>query len=169
MNAVTFEPRRLRRRVGLGIVEALIALAICASLLTAVAAAFRASGDAIDNNDQFFTATQAARVAMNRILTQVRRGTPANDSTATNLHLLTDTGLDINYHYDSGTKQLSLVTTTSTLLVHDAKQCAFGYTTGNDAAGNPCVLKVTCTISVQIGDNTILFSGSACPRRSLAY
>src|SRR5438132_4535315 len=94
-------PPRRRRRAGLGMVEALISLAICAALLTAVAAAFRASADAIEQNDQFFRATQAARVALTRILTQVRRGTPATDSTSSNLHLLTDNGLDVSYHYDS--------------------------------------------------------------------
>ena len=52
---------RLRRsRAGLGMVEAMISLAIAASLLTAVAMAFRASADAVDQNDQFFRATQAA-------------------------------------------------------------------------------------------------------------
>src|SRR5439155_22638765 len=111
-------------RAGLGMVEAMISLAICASLLTAVSMAFRASGDAIDQNDQFFSATQGARVALSRILTQVRRGTPATDSTSNNLHLLTDTGLDISYHYNSSAKQLSLVTSTQTILVHNASQCA---------------------------------------------
>src|SRR3954470_10144462 len=117
-------------RAGLGIVEALISLAIAAALLTAVAGAFRAAGDAIDQNDQFFSATQSGRVALSRILTQVRRGTPATDSTASNLHLLTDNGLDISYHYDSTTQQLSLVTSTSTILVHNASQCSFAYRNG---------------------------------------
>jgi hypothetical protein len=160
---------RPTRRAGLGIAEACISLAICATLLTAVAAAFRAAGDAVTQNDQFFTATQSARVALNRMLTQVRRGTPGDDSTSSNLHLLTDTGMDVNYHYDSGTKRLTLVTSTSTILVHDASQCSFSYTNGTDPAGNPCVSKVTVTIGVVIGNNGILLTGSAAPRRSLAY
>src|SRR5206468_3507358 len=105
----TFIHRRCSARAGLGMVEALVALAICAALLTAVAAAFRASADAVQQNDQFFRATQAARVALSRMLTQVRRGTPATNSTSSNLHLLTDTGQDVSYHYDSSTHQLSLV------------------------------------------------------------
>jgi type II secretory pathway pseudopilin PulG len=160
---------RPTRRAGLGLAEACISLAICAALLTAVAAAFRAAGDAVTQNDQFFTATQSARVALNRMLTQVRRGTPGDDSTSSNLHLLTDTGMDVNYNYDSSTKKLSLVTSTSTILVHDASQCSFAYTTGTDSAGNSCVSKVTVTIGVTIGNNSILLTGSAAPRRSLTY
>src|SRR5438874_5956452 len=101
-------------RHGLGLVEALISLAIAAALLTAVAIGFVASARAINENDQFFRAAQSGRVSLNRILTQVRRGTPANDSTATSLHLLTDTGQDITYSYNSTTKQLKLVTNTIT-------------------------------------------------------
>jgi len=166
----TIQSRRFfHGRAGLGIAEACISLAICATLLTAVAAAFRAAGDAVQENDEFFTATQSARVALNRMLTQVRRGTPGNDSTSSNLHLLTDTGMDVNYHYDPVTYQLSLVTSTSTILVHDAQQCTFSYTLGTDAAGNSCVAKVTVTIGVAINNNSILLTGSACPRRSLTF
>ena len=150
-------------------VEAMISLAIAASLLTAVAMAFRASADAVEQNDQFFRATQAARVAMTRILTQVRRGTPGTDSTSTNLHLLTDTGLDVSYHYDTGTRKLSLVTSTQTILVHDAQTCSFAYSLGTDPGGLPCVSKVTMTIAVTVGSNTMLFTGSASPRRTLTF
>src|SRR5262249_48781693 len=130
---------------------------------------FRAAGDAVTQNDQFFTATQGARVALNRMLTQVRRGTPGQDSTASNLHLLTDTGMDVHYAYDAGTRKLSLVTTSSTILVHDASTCSFAYTNGTDSQGLSCVSKVTVTIGVTIGNNSVLLTGSAAPRRSLPY
>src|SRR5436190_21986916 len=97
---------QLHRR-GLGLVEVMISLASTATLLTAVAAAFRASGDAIDINDHFFKATQSARVSLARMLTQVRRGTPATDTTGTSLHLLTDGGQDVNYDYDATTQTLT--------------------------------------------------------------
>ncbi len=160
---------RRPKRAGLSMAEALISLAICASLLTAVAGAFRAAGDAVDQNDQFFTATQSARVALTRMLTQVRRGTPATDSTSSNLHLLTDTGLEINYSYDSSSQQLSLVTSSSSVLVHNASQCSFAFQTGTDYASNPCVAKVTVSIAVTVGNNTILLTGSASPRRSQTF
>ncbi len=156
-------------RSGLGLVEAMVALAITAALLTAVAAAFTAAGAAIDENDTFFAATQGGRVAMARILTQVRRGTPATDSTATNLHLLTDNGLDISYNYDPSTYNLNLVTTTSTILVHNASQCSFAYTLGTDYANNPCVTKVIVNIAITVGHNKVLLNGSASPRRSLTF
>jgi type II secretory pathway pseudopilin PulG len=158
-----------RNRLGLGMVEAMISLAIAASLLTAVAMAFRASADAVEENDKFFRATQAARVAMARILTQVRRGTPATDSTSSNLHLLTDNGLDVSYNYNSGTQRLSLVTSTQTILVHDATSCTFSYQLGTDPGGLPCVSKATVTIAVAVGNNSILLTGSASPRRTLTF
>ncbi|HEX2973414.1 MAG TPA: prepilin-type N-terminal cleavage/methylation domain-containing protein, partial [Tepidisphaeraceae bacterium] len=50
----------LRPRRGLSLVEVMISLVICSLLLTAVATAFRASTMAIEDNDQFFRASQAA-------------------------------------------------------------------------------------------------------------
>src|SRR5699024_1418792 len=72
VNPPTPLPRRRRSR-GLGLVELLISLAITASLLTAIAAAFSSSASLIDNNDKFFRATQSGRVALHQILTEVRR------------------------------------------------------------------------------------------------
>ncbi len=59
-----------KSRKGLSLAEVMISLAISAMLLTAVAAAFTASSEAIEQNDQFFRASQAARVSMNQILTE---------------------------------------------------------------------------------------------------
>jgi hypothetical protein len=152
----------------------LISLAITATLLTAVAAAFRASGDAIDINDAFFKATQSARVSLARMLTQVRRGTPATDTTASSLHLLTDGGLDVNYNYDSTGKMLTYITNGNPnartyTLARNVSQCTFSKTNGTDSTGAPCVAKVTITLAVTVGDNKVLLSGSAAPRRSLTY
>src|SRR5438552_8255528 len=98
------------RRRGLGMVEALIALSIAAMLLTAVGVAFNASADAIQMNDNFFRATQAARVSLTRIMTQVRRGSVDDKSTTTNLHIITDTGQDVTYKYVPNLQQILLVT-----------------------------------------------------------
>lgn len=159
---------------GLGLVEALVSLAITATLLTAVAAAFRASGDAIDLNDNFARATQSARVGMARMLTQVRRGTPATDTTASSLHLLTDTGQDINYNYDSTAQTITLVTNGNPYamtysLGHNVTQCTFGKTTAVDAQGTTYVARVTIVLAVNVGGNQILLSGSACPRRNISF
>jgi type II secretory pathway pseudopilin PulG len=67
----TGRPARVRR--GLSIAEVMISLAITSMLLTAIAAAFHSSSQIITENDEFFRATQAARVCLNQILTEVRR------------------------------------------------------------------------------------------------
>jgi Tfp pilus assembly protein PilW len=54
-------PARRRRRLGLSLVEVMISTAISATLLLAAGGAFVASTKAIENNDRFFTASQAAR------------------------------------------------------------------------------------------------------------
>src|ERR1041384_6192160 len=76
-------------RRGLSIVEVLISLAITSVLLTAVSAAFTASSEAVENNDEFFRATQAARVSMTQILTEVRRAKSVNVSSSTKLDMIT--------------------------------------------------------------------------------
>jgi type II secretory pathway pseudopilin PulG len=60
-------------RTGLSLVEVMISLAITSMLLTAIAAAFHSSTQVITQNDEFFRATQAARVALNQMLTEIRR------------------------------------------------------------------------------------------------
>src|SRR4051812_7917059 len=62
-----------RRRRGLSIIEVMISLTISVFLLVAVAAAYSASSDAVEMNDKFFRATQAGRVTMNQLLTEIRR------------------------------------------------------------------------------------------------
>ena len=166
-------PRGSPRR-GLGLVECMISLAIAAMLLTAVAAAFKTSAEAISLNDQFFRATQAGRVSLNRILTQVRRGSVDTHSTSSNLHLITDTGQDLSYTYDSANKQLKLVTNSDTtdpdyVLARNVSQLSFGIQTGTDYAGHVCVSRVSLLITVTIGNNSVVLSGTGAPRRNLSY
>ena len=72
LNGGSCRQRGQRRNRGLSLIEALISLAIAAMLLTAVAAAYAAASDAIKANDQFFRASQAARVTVNQITKEVR-------------------------------------------------------------------------------------------------
>jgi len=79
----TTASRRPRR--GLSIVEVMISLTITSFLLVAVAAAYNASASAVEMNDRFFRATQAGRVTMNQLLTEIRRAdfvacAPTSDS-----------------------------------------------------------------------------------------
>src|SRR4051812_7948867 len=91
-------PSSLRAR-GLSLVECLISLAITALLLTGVAAAFRASAAAIKINDQFFRASQAARISLNQIMTEVRRCQNGVVG-ASSLQITTQTGESRNYSLD---------------------------------------------------------------------
>lgn len=61
-----------RRRRGVGLVELLVALAICAALLTAVAVAVDASFTAYGENQTQAQLLQRARMVMNRITTYIR-------------------------------------------------------------------------------------------------
>src|SRR5215212_2456647 len=103
--------KRLPARRGLSLAEVMISLAISAMLLTAVAAAFTASAEAIEQNDEFFRASQAARVSMNQILTEIRRANAVQvPATNKSLSMLTWDNKDRTYSYDSGTKKLKLIT-----------------------------------------------------------
>ena len=79
--------RRPRGRHGLSLPEAMISLVITSLLLVAVATAFSASCNAIDINDRFFRSAQAARVALNQVLLDIRNTTslPAANVTSTSI------------------------------------------------------------------------------------
>ncbi len=163
--AVRLQPRR----AGLGLVEAMIALAITAALLTAVAAAFSASSAAINENDEFFMATQGGRVALSRILTQVRRGTVSTESTAQQLTLITDSGKTHRYTIDLTDKVIKLTIVesgveTTHVLARTISAGTFTYEMGNDYDGNPCVKRVAMTLTVEKNNNRILFSGTGTCR-----
>lgn len=166
--------RRLTRRAGLGLVEAMVALAITAALLTAVAAAFSASTAAINENDEFFTSMQTGRVALNRILTQVRRGAVDDNSTSINLHLLTDAGTDVTYKFDSANKQVTMTKKTAGVdtvytLAKNVTAASFDCQSGTDYAGRTCVVRVAVQLTVKVNNNTTLLSGTGAPRRNLAF
>jgi hypothetical protein len=162
----------MRARRGIGLVEALISLAIAAVLLTGVAGAFRVSAEAIDINDQFFRASQAGRVSLNRILTQVRRGSVDEASTSSSLHLITDSNQDLTYSYDSVNQLLDLTvnsTATTSILAHNVTACQFLIQLGTDYNNAACVSRVTMQITVQVGANSVLLTDSAAPRRNIVY
>jgi type II secretory pathway pseudopilin PulG len=162
------------RRAGLGLVEAMIALAITAALLTAVAAAFSASSAAINENDEFFMATQGGRVALSRILTQVRRGTVSTLSTAQQLTLITDSGKTHRYTIDLTEKVIKLTIVENSVesthvLARTISAGTFTYETGTDYDGNPCIKRVAMTLTVEKNNNRILFSGTGTCRAVLSY
>jgi Tfp pilus assembly protein PilW len=162
-----------RRAAGLSIVEVMISLTIAAMLLTAVAAAFTASSDVIEHNDQFFRACQAARVSMNLMLTQVRRAHSVDMVTTTDIDLKypnpTDptnaaAALSYSYHYDAATQQIKFINNADGKeyrLAGNVVECRFD----REMPGTT-ITRVTISLRVQVGDNSIRLSGSAAPRKA---
>jgi prepilin-type N-terminal cleavage/methylation domain-containing protein len=164
-----------RVRRGLSLVEVMISLAISAMLLTAVAAAFTASSDAIEVNDEFFRASQAARVSMNQILTEIRRANAVQVPTSNKtLSMMTHDGKDRTYTYDSNAKKLKLITNDVTTdpdytLAGNCSTATFDVDTYKDTGGITHVVRVSVTICVQVGRNQIRLTGSAAPRKEQVW
>lgn len=109
-----------RFRTGVGLAELLIALAISASLLTAVAVALDGSFKSYRINQEQSALTQRARLACHRILTMVRKcdaHAPATTSLLDNFaagQLVTDSGISmidedgntVTYRHDADNNRL---------------------------------------------------------------
>lgn len=106
---------RGRRRRGLGLVELLISLAITAALLTATAVALDASFRAYRANQEIGDLTQRARLAMHRMVTEIRATQdhePAPSDLAifrsgiivdtTSIRIYTDPNNAIDYRHENG-------------------------------------------------------------------
>lgn len=172
--------RFCRRSAGLSLVEVMISLGIAAMLLTASAAAFHASSAVVQNNDEFARASQAARISLHQILTQVRRGSVQLASGSDWIRLTTapqpgeTTGKDVTYQYVAMSQQLVLVTNDDGtdpdyVLASNVANMQFHVEPGTDYTNAPCVANVTVMIRVRAGDNDVLLSGAAAPRRNLQY
>lgn len=152
-----------RRRAGLGLVELLISLAIAASLLSAVAAAYAATTSAIRMNDEFFRASQAARVTINHVMAEVRKcqnGLVDIES----LEVSTSTGEKRVYAFDSATNRITLTlpdlpTPPTYTLARNVDSVQF-FTDGQTIA---------MTVTIEVGDNKITLTGSAMPRRTVTF
>ena len=188
-----------RTRTGLSLSEVLISLAISATLLTAIAAAFQSSTSVIENNQKFFRASQSARVALNQIVTEVRRADALVDRdtviTTGPSGPFTVQGINANrlpifrpaetrlpqemvriYRYDPATQRLllSFQDDDGTLspeypLAENVQSSPFSWDVGTDANNSDCVARVAVALDVKVGDNNVRLSGSVAPRRSLTY
>jgi len=160
-------------RHALSLVEVLISLSIASMLLTACAAAFSASAQAIETNDQFFRATQAARVSMGRILADARRGTVDDNSTATALRLVVGTQ-DRTYEFLPAENRLVMITNDGIndapyTLASNVADVQFGTDVQTDVNGTQYVARAIVNIAVKVGKNEVRLSGSAAPRKYLTY
>jgi hypothetical protein len=187
-HAAPAAPRRASRRGnhaarGLSIVEVMISLTISAFLLVAVAAAYSASADAVEMNDKFFRATQAGRVTMNQLLTEIRR---ADSVQVFNDHI------DIirpqpsrlpnetyrTFSYDPAGKQMKLQISYNSppaaapkspmyTLSRNVEAAMFGPAeTQLDANNTLVVTRVPVQLVVRIGGNEVRLSGASGPRRA---
>lgn len=155
-------PTRARSR-GLGLIELLFSLVISALLLSAVAIAFAASSDAIEMNDQFFRATQAARVSVTQIMAEVRKSTGGVVDTDS-LELTPPLGEKRLYSFDSTNKRLTLtfpdqLTPPTYTLARNVDSVSF-FTDGQTISMN---------VTVKIGRNQVTLNGSSMPRRTVSY
>lgn len=184
----TWRNRPAARRRGLSIVEVMISLTISAFLLVAVAAAYNASADAVEMNDRFFRATQAGRVTMNQLLTEIRRADSVEVSTDNRtLQIIRPGGVNgtrmenevyREYKYDPATKKVTL------RVYFDTKVSPIPYTPEYSLASNvedalfgppkrePMdngalqVVRVPVSIRVKIKGNEVTLSGASGPRRA---
>ncbi len=154
----TRPPRR-----GLRIVEVLIPLAITATLLVAVASAYSASMAAIRVNDQFFRATQAARVSVTRILADVRQAAAltTNDD---QLNVEDENGTHRLYAYDAANRVITLsfpdaVPVKTYTLARNVDSMVFST---DDQT-------IAVLLTVRYGENQLTLSGSAMPRQTMPY
>jgi prepilin-type N-terminal cleavage/methylation domain-containing protein len=182
------------RRRGLSLVEVMISLAITSMLLTAIAAAFHSSTQVITENDEFFRATQAARVSLNQMLTEVRRAdaVAARDQNVASFTVkgITSTLLPVSrpvtsqssmefmryYRYDATAHKLMLSFQDANgnysaehPVASNVQVAPFSWDTALDKNGAPYVTRVSIAMEVAVGNNRIRISGSAVPRRSVKY
>ncbi|MBC8108314.1 MAG: prepilin-type N-terminal cleavage/methylation domain-containing protein [Anaerolineae bacterium] len=161
------DPRNRRSwrtaRRGLGLPELLISLTISSLVLTAVALAWVSSSRIVEQNDQFFRASQAARVCVNQIMTEARRcqsGVVESDS----LELTLYSGEKRTYALDNVNRQLTM--TLNSLLVPQTYVMARNVSNAQFTTDGTTI---TLTMTVQVGANRILMNGSALPRRRVVY
>ena len=161
--------RRAKARTGLSLVEVMISTALSAILLTAAGMAYSASIKAIEINDRFFTASQAARVSITQMTSAFRRGSNLT-VTANSARVLTSDGHDRTYTFDVASQQLKMVANDSVgtptyILARNVTAAAFSA----DLDAGSIVTRVAISLTVQVNCNQVLLSGSAAPRSNVTY
>jgi len=154
-------PRASRR--GMSLPEVLISLTISSLVLTGVAVAWVSSSQVVEQNDQFFRASQAARVCVNQIMTEARR-CQSGVVSANSLELTLGSGEKRTYALDSANHNLTM-----TMEALPTPQTSIMARNVNDASFSTDGTTITLTITIQVGNNTMLVNGSALPRRTVVY
>lgn len=177
---------RGRRRRGLSLAEILIAGTIVAMLLFAVATAYDATANSVEVNDRFNRAAQTARIGVRRMVEGVRTAEACQVGTAeqqaqssvvdaTNLDIIEPDGTVIHYVYDADAKQLRLqvddaVTPMDVVLARNVTQCSFtADIEAHPQTGVRRTVRVVVEMWLNVDGQTLYLSGSAVPRREMAY
>jgi Tfp pilus assembly protein PilW len=149
----------------MGLIEMMISLTIAALLLVGVAAAFSATSRVVETNDEFTRAVQSARISLNQIMARCRQCQSAT-VTPTSLELkLPDDSRQL-YSFDAANRELKVTLESKTppevcTLARNVQGLKF--TSG--ASGTSITVRVT----IKVGDNDVVLSGSTVPRRLVQY
>lgn len=107
-----------KQKIGFTIVEVMVSLVILAMLMTAVAFAFDAAVTNYQQNQGIYETVNRARQALLRITNDLRSAQAVgrigiDDPDNSQVSLVTNTGTDITYRYDSGNNTLYYVDNSS--------------------------------------------------------
>ena len=165
---------RSRTRRGLGLIELMISLSICAGLLVAIGVAYVASAAAVETNDKFFRAANGARIAMTQLQAAIRRCDYCQVASSTRIDLITYDAKDVSYIYDATTRELRLVNNSSSGSNYVLARNVTGVSFVADSEYYPRtttsrVVRVTISLDVKVGNEQVHLSGSAVPRRAVVY
>jgi len=164
--------RERRKSEGFTLVELLLGLAITAVLLVAVAVALNASAINYSANEDIFKAMNNARQGLARMTTQIRTANAVDgNAPADRCTLITSSGENITFRYNSGDNKLYLITNDN-LGDSDYVLCdnVTGATFTKDTATVDSVTfvkSVQMSLTVQGGDVSQNLSAAAVVRRNL--
>jgi prepilin-type N-terminal cleavage/methylation domain-containing protein len=185
----TRPPRRTLRelfphRRGMTLIELLISLSISTALLVALAAAFHAASRAVEVNDSYARSTQAARVALNQIVTEIRRADAvkvAPDRASLQVirppDPLSPGEIYREFAYDATGKRITSQTFYAGRraspvyeLAANVSVCTFGPVEAgadsNPGATAACIpIRITCSAS----GTAVTITGAATPRRAMRW
>ena len=168
-------------RRGLSVTECMVSLAICSGLLSAVAAAFKTSFNAVNLNDQFNRATQSSRVAMSHLLAEVRRANSVQVSAdRMTLEVIRAEAVRLpnevyrTYKYDPAGRRLTVQTffvggTSGSVYTLSSNIESADFGPAELAPNSTVVVRVPIRVEVKVDSSTIVLNGTASPRQAIKY
>ncbi|HSW01357.1 MAG TPA: prepilin-type N-terminal cleavage/methylation domain-containing protein [Sedimentisphaerales bacterium] len=164
------------------LIECLISLAITAILMTAVAAAFKASIVSYGENEEIFWTVNNARQALARMTAQLRTagyddptyGLVAVDPSDPNnrCSFRTADGGNFTYEFRSAENRICFINNTTNqtyVLCDDVVGASFTRTLPTDSIDCKIVKSVQISLTVRSGDSRRTLSAAAVIRRNLSH